>query len=250
MEYKFNSFYRDQYFFELERKQTLTNSLSIPLVVVSGMGSIVIYFSNAIHEYELPYTDPLVVLFMILLIPFVWFFVRIIVFLFKAYYIDKEYGYVDKMKEINNFENRNIQYYREIGKTEEEAFDLTAIDISVEIEKKYIEATELNCTNNNERSGYLSKANDHLKWLLICVLFCTLPFIIIFSIYKKPTKQQVEILIKQLEVKMSQPSTENTNQSGTNPKDSTTTNTTQSKPLKPVFPENTLIKENEIPKKK
>lgn len=206
------------------------------------MGSIICYISNEIHEYELLYSNPVLIAFIVALIPFIWFFLSIVYHLLKAYYLDKDYEYLDKMKDIQLFEKKTIEYYKSLEKNEEDALYQTNIDVSFEIDNKFIEATKRNALNNYERSGYLAKANKNLRWLLLSLLGCALPFIISFSTLKKPEKQRLELLIKQLEVKMSE------NVNNPKPVEGNSTGSTQSKPVKPVFPENTLIKESETPK--
>jgi len=174
---KFNSydFFKENYFFEIDRKNQLARVLNIPFGLLVILGSSLLFIVKNIS------------------IPFIWFEVSPIIigsivmlftiyFLIKSYY-NYTYGFVASSEKLKN-------YYSELVKFNPKNADNDFLEF---VTSEYSKYADINALNNDKKSSYLHKANGSLIVLLVFVIFSWLPYTW-KVINKAPSIQNINII--------------------------------------------------------
>lgn len=160
-------FYQKHYFFELNRRVQLTNSLMIPIGAVTLFGGILsYYFRNFVFLFD--FTTLLFIIFNGISLYHV---LRIIYFLFKSYY-NYEYSYINSLDKIRTFQFQLAKYNKKKNSnSNDDGFENDLIN-------KYADGASVNALNNNLKSEFLHKCNRSLMYLIIFVFVLSPVFFI------------------------------------------------------------------------
>lgn len=157
-----HEFYKSHYFFELARKDQLTNAIAIPAGVLTLVGGAISIISNTL-DYPLSLLEVVeaVILFLSSLSVLVSVF-----FLIKSYF-NYGYGFIATPLEI-------MEYKKEL-----EASDYSKDEIDLELEdyvnEEYVKYSSLNTKNNDEKSYYIHKANWAMIFSIVFIFIAGVP---------------------------------------------------------------------------
>lgn len=180
-------FYKEHYFNEINRKQELTNALTIPLGVLVIIGGMAAFFARD-FEFKSNINS---FIFAELLAVATIFIVRTIYFLISSYH-NYKYNYLPDPLDLQDYHKSLIEYHVSLGGKVEDA-DKEFEDVIV---KKYNNCTHINTWNNDSKSEFLHKANESLIYSLVLILLCVVPYLVHY--YSKPDKiQKIEIITSQ-----------------------------------------------------
>jgi hypothetical protein len=161
MDKKFD-YYKEQYFFELERKNQLTSNLSIPIGFLTAIFTASAYFALNIQELINHWSFWIFIgLFLIA----IYFIFRASRFLFKAFK-GLAYSYNPSTKEIYNYELK----HKGDNDLDDKFFN--------GIKQSYINSASINRLNNNTRSIYLFKTNENTILAIIFIIISAISFFI------------------------------------------------------------------------
>lgn len=179
--------YSQHYFHELERKDNLNNSLTIPIGVVSVIfGALII----VIKEIEITYT-----LFEYAQIACI--VLTLIASAFACVYICKSllrftYWMLPNSKVIEEYNIKLNEYYLILGKLPNEALQIANSETISYATDLYIKYSNDNAKNNDKKSALIFKANSALIIAVIFLAASSIPYLI--KTLKNPnTVQKVEI---------------------------------------------------------
>jgi hypothetical protein len=174
-------FLKEQYTFELERRQQLTTSLTIPVTVLIILGG-----GLGVFAKELSYqSKPLSITFIILIAIAAAAFGETIFFLIRSYH-GHIYLYIPRPGEQKAHLDELMQYYQKLNahnqRTRRDVLVLDSEEVKKKVdgdfqaflERRYIEATDYNWWNNHSKSENLHRANTWLIVVLITTIFCSI----------------------------------------------------------------------------
>ena len=159
--------FKEQYEFELERKEQLGTSLSLPLAMVSILGGILVFYA----QHYPASSNGLTIAFAVFFGLFGIALVSAVYFIFRAY-TGFTYQYVASGPDLKQWFDDLVSYYsaEADGRKEAEREFQDGIDI------RYIEATGVNATNNQLKAAYLNSASKLLAAATALALLCAVPF--------------------------------------------------------------------------
>lgn len=165
-------FSKDHYFFEISRNQQFTSSLTLPIgISVAISGALGYYLSNLSDTIQ--WASVLLYFFIIISVIFL---IRTIYYLIKAYH-KYEYRYIPHMEDVKKYYQKIVDQYKEDYPDEiEPEFENYVINT-------YSRCSTWNSVNNDQKSGYLHKANENLIWALIFTLITAVPYFFDNKIY-------------------------------------------------------------------
>jgi hypothetical protein len=156
------NFLKDRYDFELERQEKLTNALTLPAGVLTGLvGGLSILAHN--FSYEPRVLTPL---FVVLLASDAIIGLVCLAFLGVAYH-GREYEYLERLGILYRAEQEWFAWYAAIDGSAADA----AKDFSDQLEQGMIKAADRNALSNDQRTGFLYQAR---VWLFMLLFFSTL----------------------------------------------------------------------------
>lgn len=259
-------FIKDQYLFELERKNQLRTSLNLPTGVLIVLGSLLGFFAK-----EFPYnlSTVITIIFFFFLATSTILFLIAVYHLIRSFY-GRTYAFIETPGELKTYYDELLQHHRNLSdyyKSLEEYYgvepreknypepeELAEQDFQEFLSQKYISATNENTWNNDSKSERLHSANLFLIFTLCSTLVCSVPFL--YADLNKPEKiHRIRINnfneISLLEEKTMNRETTPQSPSASPPPSNPPTNSPSSdQPKPPVPPENRMIKEGSIPEKK
>lgn len=259
-------FIKDQYLFELERKNQLRTSLNLPTGVLIVLGGLLGFFAK-----EFPYnlSTVITIIFFFFLAASTVLFLIAVYHLIRSFY-GRTYAFIETPGELKTYYDELLQHHRNLSdyyKSLEEYYgvepreknypepeELAEQDFQEFLSQKYISATNENTWNNDSKSERLHSANLFLIFTLCSTLVCSVPFL--YADLNKPEKiHQIQIdnlhKIFSLEEKpMNRESTPQSPSASPPPSNPPTNSPSSDQPKPPVAPENRMIKEGSIPEKR
>lgn len=155
-------YYKEQYYFELNRKGQLSNSMSIPIGFMTVIFTACTYFGLNLNDIFNHWTLwPFLVLFSVAL----FFIFRASKHLIKAF-TGLKYGYNPPPEKLYEFE----QKHKNDKNLDDKFFE--------GIKKSYINTTSINRINNNSRANNLYKTNLNTIIAIIFIIISAIPFFI------------------------------------------------------------------------
>jgi hypothetical protein len=184
-------FFKEQYKAEIERKDTLTNSMAIPVGVLTVLGGLLGFLSR---EFSYEPTN-ISRIFVAMLIVSALLFLASIVLLFCAY-SGYTYSYLPTAKELKKYFDDFSAYLKQ-AKSPTESDEALAQRAKQQfedmLERRYIDAVTDNSGNNDKKSGYIHWANTCLISALAAALLAVIPFTINSKVKHKEV-QEVRIV--------------------------------------------------------
>jgi len=163
-------FYKEQYYFELNRKNDLTNSLAIPVGFLTALLTGYAYFLLNLQFLDKWY---FITTFVVLIIVSIYYGGKAVFHLFHAFR-GLDYGYVPEPKKIylyeQDYSNYVITHGLSYDKIDESFFN--------NLKKSLVVTTNKNRENNNFRSKRILKANIYSIYAILFLFLSTIPFII------------------------------------------------------------------------
>lgn len=215
-------FYKVQYYFELARRNDITNSLAIPIGFITALFTGYAYFF-----LNLNYVDNLIlgIFFLALTLTSTIFAVKAVYHLYTSL-SGLEYGYVPEPINLYNYEQNYIKYAKAHGLSndviDEKFFD--------NLKKSIVTTTTKNRANNNFRSNRILKANVNTIYAIFFLFLAAIPFIISKNIYDNKNNKLLNQTIM---------TTEDTSKNQAEEQDSDTP-----LPQEPTFPSDQYITES------
>jgi len=184
-------FLKEQYKSEIERKDTLTNSMAIPVGVLTVLGGLLGFLSR---DFSYEPTNISLAFVVVLAISALLFLVSIVL-LFCAYH-GYSYSYLPTAKELKEYFD-NLSAYLRQTKSSTESDEVVAKRVTQRfddmLERRYIEAITANSGNNDKKSGYLHWTNTCLITALAAALVAVIPFTIDSKVKHKEV-QEVRVI--------------------------------------------------------
>jgi uncharacterized protein with PQ loop repeat len=180
-------FLKEQYKSEIERKDTLTSSMAIPVGVLTVLGGLLGLLSR---DFSYEPTNISLAFVAVLAISALLFLISIVL-LFCAYH-GYTYSYLPTAKELKEYFDGLSVYLRQT-KSSTESDDVVVDRVGKQfndmLERRYIEAITVNSGNNDKKSGYLHWANTCLITALAAALVAVIPFTIDSKVKHKEVQE-------------------------------------------------------------
>jgi hypothetical protein len=183
-------FYKELYFYEISRKNEISNSISITIGIISAFSGVIFYL---LTSFDYGNNNIVTSIFIISLFPVLVFLMKSIYYLVRSFsnFTDGHfYKYLSSPKDFENYYGGLEEYYK---KSRMENGD-SNIDFDNHLISQFIETTSFNQKRNNDRvfHRFLSHRNIIYTFLSICLIL--VPFGINFGINKKvPNIESVKI---------------------------------------------------------
>lgn len=161
-------FLKDRYDFELERKEKLTDALTLPIGVLTVLGSVLGAMARS-FSYKFPILTRMFVSF---LVADIVAFAVCLLYLARAYH-RQTYVYLPTLKSLYQAKRELREYYEASGMPAEEA----AEEFTENLEKRIIAAADANTENNDRRSSLLYRSRIVLFVILVLTALAALPFV-------------------------------------------------------------------------
>ena len=177
-------FYKEHYFFEIDRRHQLTSALSIPVGVLTLLVSALFVISK---DLALP-LDSFQVIQLCFIAISVGLIITTIYLLVRSFY-NYEYGYIATPKELKDYHDKLVEYYERRYVNQKRALE----EIEELVNSQYAEYAHVNNFNNRRKSTYLHRANGFLIGSLLSVFITSIPYIVKSVCSPKPV-QKIEIV--------------------------------------------------------
>lgn len=234
-------FYKEHYLLEVNRRQELTNSIALPVGVLSVLVSAILMLAK-----EIDYPLDKIEYFQLVMILISLFFCGLSLFFLIRSYFGYKYEYIATPKEIKKYFDDLIAHYIGIGLSPVDARKQAEDETLEQIDSQYAERTHKNTVNNDTKSYYLHKANNALIYSIISTIITGLPYVT-NSIISPSETYKVE-LVNLKELKMSNQSTSPPDQPASTPQPTRQQQEPrQVAPPKPNFPSERIILEDTRP---
>ena len=161
-------FIKDRYDFELERKDKLTDALTLPIGVLTVLGSVLGAMAQSFS-----YVNPVLTrAFMGFVVADVIAFAVCLVYLACAYHA-QAYVYLPSLKDLHQADTDLKEFYESAGLPQEDASG----DFARSLEGRMIEAADANTASNDRRSSLLHRSRVALFAVLVFTALAALPFV-------------------------------------------------------------------------
>lgn len=180
----YHQFYKEHYFFELDRKHKLTDALVIPIGVLSVLGGALVVM---VKELDVPLNSFELIQLCLIALGAVSICITTC-FLTRSYY-GYSYSYIATSKELKEYYEGLVAYHESLEDSKQNAALLTEEYINSE----YAKHTRVNTDNNDKKSGYLHYANGFLIASLVIVILAGL-FYVVNSLISTPEVMKIEIV--------------------------------------------------------
>ena len=160
---------KDRYDFELDRKDKLTDALSLPVGILGGLGGLL-----AVMAQSFSYQDRVLTwVFVPLLVAAILAFISCLVQLGRAYH-RQTYLYLPLLDTLVKWEEENREF---LGYVERTGGTADEVDLPSYVRMRIIEAADRNTANNDERSSMLYWARVWLFAVLTLTAFTGIPYV-------------------------------------------------------------------------
>jgi len=165
-------FFKDQYFYELKRREELTNNLTIPIGILTGLSGVIGVYLFKFKFQNLSFETG-AFLFLVSL--------SLIAIIVTGYYLIRsywrlEYGYLADSLEIKEYYDGLLQFYIKEGNDSENASRKAIKEFKNYIIERYATNADHNAKRNDLKSKYIHNANLALIFSLTFVFFSAFPF--------------------------------------------------------------------------
>jgi hypothetical protein len=172
-----SEFIRKQYDHEVDRQDRIVASLSLPVGVLTVLGSIMgIVVRGYSNEFLL-----LNWVFYPLVTSTAISFAVGMYFLIRAYF-GQTYQYLPRLSELAEYEKGLVAYYQETGEDQSTAEESARRDFAGYLAGKVVQAASQNAFNNDEKSAFRYRANWAVVAVLLLMIMSGVPYVIDQSI--------------------------------------------------------------------
>jgi hypothetical protein len=176
-------FFKDQYYFELERKQNLSNSVANYVAAIALLFTFIVFYGRWVLEHNYGFGLTLFYLVLFVLI------VAICLLLGALYNPEYETLIGPKImnQKLEELENTLIEEYQA-------NYDEADYEIQEAVINRLVEATDLNVVNNDRKAEFLHWANWAVIISFVMVAICAYNYLNKLDIYKSSDVKKVEII--------------------------------------------------------
>jgi len=164
-----HEFYKNHYFFELNRKDQLASAVTIPAGLITFIGGAIIAILNTIDK---PFNCLEITELFLLILATVAILVSIF-FLIKSYF-NYGYGFIATSLEIMKYKKELEEFYND----DEDKDKIVQNKIESFVNKEYVKYTDLNTRNNDRKSSFIHKANWALIFSIILMVLAGIPHVV------------------------------------------------------------------------
>jgi hypothetical protein len=182
------SYYKDSYFYELQRKDQLNGSLSFPVGIVTLLGGLAAIIAKAV-SWPPDYNERVLLIFLALS---VLCLASACFYLVRSYW-GHPYRYMPFSEDLLNFEATLKNYYNKTGKNEEDAKTLTTRELTAYVVSEYAANAKFNAQSNERKSAAIFKANAFVISAMIA-LACTAPSYLYEKSREKPEPLKIQLV--------------------------------------------------------
>lgn len=158
---------KEQYYFELNRRQQIEGAVTLPIAVLTGLTGVAFSFVK-LFAYSSGY------LTYIFLVCVLAAFLALIAAFYYIVRVMHRYKYLvlPSCNDLLAYSTNNKAYYRALNRSESEAEK----EFEDELERSYAEAASVNMENNISRAAFLYRANIGLVLGVIFMALSAVPF--------------------------------------------------------------------------
>jgi hypothetical protein len=179
--------FKEHYFYELGRRESLNSSLSFPVGLITLIASVLfVLWQKVAPPLELAEVVLLIILGLCSACLAVATF-----FLIKAYW-GYTYKYMPLASALHKFRDDLTNYYKTQGMTDDDAESRACEDFSKNLDNRYAEDTRINSLNNDTKSTQIFKANSFIV-SAIALGICAAPAYFFLSYNTPEEPYRVEI---------------------------------------------------------
>lgn len=225
--------YKETYYREFKRKDSLNSSINIPLTIITLLVGVLAFFINNLPNNILSLS---VIFFYIFLLGFMFFLIFSVYFFIRSIF-NHTYGYIPNSVSID-------KYYNELSRYNSRVKELNKIEIDNEInnllKEQYCKFSKFNYESNNKKSGYIHHTT---LFLILGIIFSSCCGIFYFvNKYNQPVEAfKVEIINTKGGSMLDDDKTNNSNNSNATNNQQTQNN----EPQIPQRPQGDFIKEGD-----
>jgi hypothetical protein len=161
-------FAREQYRFELQRKSELLNAVSLPVGVLSALGSLAVLMAKG-YSYNSWARIPFGISLSMDVVCFL-----IATFSLARLYVGPTYAFIPKPGAIASFKAELEGFYVGLGYPPESAEP----DFRDQLSRWFVHATDQNMANNDRLSEHLTRARQGLIGVLISMALCGILYLV------------------------------------------------------------------------
>ena len=183
----FSAFHKENYFFEIERKDKLNGSLSFPVGIIALMGGAVSVMAKAI---SLPPSDGQKILIVLLVLAGLCLVVSCY-YLVRTYW-GHPYKYMPYSGELLDYRKGLCDFYVASGKAQQVADSTSDQELLDYITAQYAAGATFNAKSNNTKSATLFKANAFIIASLVLAV-SAIPSYLYHQLTSSPPTYRVEL---------------------------------------------------------
>ncbi|MDP3719019.1 MAG: hypothetical protein Q8T13_14750 [Acidobacteriota bacterium] len=164
-----DKFVLDRYNYELQRKEHLNGSLTLPVALLTAIGGACLAMIRSFTFQE----DPITTVFFLLIIAAGWALVYCVGLLFWTYH-RQDYAYLPLLKDLDRWAEEDHDWRRY---AEDNGADVAhEPDFATRLRTGMIDAADANTQKNDERSGWLHKARQSLIRAFVATALAAIPY--------------------------------------------------------------------------
>jgi hypothetical protein len=167
-----DGFYKEHYFYEINRKQQIVSSLTIPIGILIVLSGAMTLFLRCLTSDG----APVMAAFRILVSVALASLGMTIYYLIRSYF-GFAYDYVSDTQDVLDFEKGLKSYYEKIGRGDS-ASDDALKEVKEFVRDQYARCCQINAENNDSRSEFVHRANGFLIMSLVSVIMCAAPYFV------------------------------------------------------------------------
>lgn len=237
MDKKFE-FYKEVYFFEHNRKNSVLNAHGIPVGILTILLGVIGFYIDDLIKEQLPF-DWLFFTFSLFLVASIIAIIISFVILVRSY-TGHQYEYIPILDKIREFEKSNDAYYQNKKQQADE-------DFFNHLKDAVVNAASRNYLSNRQRATLLFKANRILIFACILSALSAVPYFSSKALQKKdPPIHNVKLVNFKPKPSNQERMSDNKKTPKNNPQKSEPKQEAPKKIAKPVFPTNEVIIEGKM----
>ncbi|WP_108168448.1 hypothetical protein [Xanthomonas campestris] len=167
-----DSTFKEHYFWELQRRDSLNSSLAFPVGIVTLLFGATYAMSQTV-SLELKGWNA--VLLLLLVVTAVLLCVGVF-FLVQAYW-GYTYKHMPLSAKLLDYKSELFAYHKDFGKDDDSARDAAEQDFCNDLDRAYATNCEINSENNDSKSSNIFRANLYIIASIVTIALCGLIFV-------------------------------------------------------------------------
>ena len=169
---KLLAFYKEAYFFELDRKDKINSNLNLPITVLVLVVGVLSYYLNNLPNLGYNFSSVVFCLSILILIvnTCVSFY-----FLYRCF-TGYSYDYIDPTKKIFEYVNDIRTYNKQVDKVNTMDVDYELTELFID---QYCRCATINSQNNKRKTGYLRSTSFAILSSVLTLAISAFPFFVL-----------------------------------------------------------------------